>query len=65
MDPNSIFRIIVGILLVLGGIGWAGLVVLASAMADSDPDPGSTNRAALVGLGVAILGGIILALPLL
>lgn len=64
MDANSIFRILVGVLLLVGGIGWTGLVVMAAAMADSDPDPGSTNRAAIMGLGVAIVGGIILALPL-
>lgn len=64
MDANSIFRILVGVLLLVGGIGWTGLVVMAAAMADSDPDPRSTNGAALIGLGGAVLGGVILALPL-
>jgi hypothetical protein len=65
MDANSIFRILVGVILLVGGLGWIVLVGFAAAMSDSDPDPRSTNFAALMGLVVAIIGGVVLALPLI
>lgn len=45
-----------GLLLTIGGILWVLLVGFAGAMADSDPDPAATNRSALVGVGVALVG---------
>ena len=49
-----------GGLLLIGGILWVLFVGFAGAMADGDPDPGATNRAALVGLVFAIIGVLIL-----
>lgn len=45
-----------GLLLLLGGILWTLLVGFAGAMADGDPDPAATNRSALVGVVVAVVG---------
>lgn len=63
MDANSIFRIIVGVLLILGGIGWAVLCAFAEAMSDTSHD-NSENGPIFVGLGVAAIGVVVLALPL-
>lgn len=51
-----------GLLLVIGGILWVLTVGFAGAMADSDPDPSSTNRAALWGAAAIVAGGVILVL---
>lgn len=48
-----------GLLFAIGGILWVLLVLFSSAMADGDPNPGATNRAALVGAVVA-LGGVLI-----
>jgi hypothetical protein len=49
-----------GLLLAIGGLCWVLLVAFAGAMADGDPNPGATNRAALIGAIVAVVGVLIL-----
>lgn len=51
--------IIVGLLLILGGVGWAILVVMACGMA-SRPTTNSDAAPALFGLGAIALGILIL-----
>jgi hypothetical protein len=61
MDANSIFRIAVGITMLVGGLGYSGLIVLNAMTPDSDPNVGFPL---LLGLAIAILGVAALALPL-
>jgi hypothetical protein len=60
MDANSIFRIVVGVIMVVGG-GYFALILLNAMAPDSDPNVGLPL---LIGLAIALLGVATLALPL-
>lgn len=64
MDANSFFRILVGIVLVLGGLGYVGVRILG-AISGMPDGPLLGWGPILAGLGVAAGGVFVLCLPLI
>jgi len=57
---DALFRIAFAILLIIGGLGYCGMQVLARAM--GDPNSGFLNGFGplLVGFGAAVAGGLLI-----